>query len=61
MADSAGQARDPSGFLSDIIGAEVTIKLNSGTLYKGRCEKWLMQSSSHGPQPACYLLVLTGV
>lgn len=39
MADAqpngAGDARDPSGFLSEIIGAPVTVKLNSGVVYKG--------------------------
>lgn len=30
-----GDARDPSGFLSEIIGAEVTVKLNSGLVYQG--------------------------
>jgi U6 snRNA-associated Sm-like protein LSm6 len=30
-----GDARDPSGFLSEIIGAPVTVKLNSGVIYKG--------------------------
>jgi len=29
--------KDPSGFLSQIIGAPVTVKLNSGVVYKGRC------------------------
>lgn len=29
-------SRDPSGFLSDIIGAPVTVKLNSGVVYKGQ-------------------------
>lgn len=28
-------ANDPSGFLSEIIGADVTVKLNSGIVYKG--------------------------
>ena len=28
-------ARDPSGFLGHIIGAAVTVKLNSGVVYKG--------------------------
>lgn len=28
-------AKDPSGFLSEIIGAPVTVKLNSGVVYKG--------------------------
>ena len=27
--------KDPSGFLSEIIGAAVTVKLNSGVIYKG--------------------------
>ncbi|KAF2644280.1 U6 snRNA-associated Sm-like protein LSm6 [Massarina eburnea CBS 473.64] len=30
-----GDSRDPSGFLSEIIGAPVTVKLNSGIIYKG--------------------------
>ncbi|KAH9860675.1 U4/U6-U5 snRNP complex subunit lsm6 [Plenodomus biglobosus] len=34
-ADAAGDSRDPSGFLSEIIGAPVTVKLNSGIIYKG--------------------------
>lgn len=34
-AQSANDARDPSGFLSEIIGAPVTVKLNSGVVYKG--------------------------
>lgn len=29
------EGRDPSGFLSEIIGAPVTVKLNSGVVYKG--------------------------
>lgn len=32
-ADS--EARDPSGFLSQIIGAPVIVKLNSGIVFKG--------------------------
>ncbi|KAK3079867.1 U4/U6-U5 snRNP complex subunit lsm6 [Coniosporium uncinatum] len=31
---STETARDPSGFLSEIIGAPVTVKLNSGIVYK---------------------------
>ncbi|CAK1368005.1 U6 snRNA-associated Sm-like protein LSm6 [Cercospora beticola] len=31
-------ARDPSGFLSEIIGAPVTVKLNSGVVYKGELQ-----------------------
>lgn len=30
-----GEGRDPSGFLSQIIGNPVTVKLNSGVVYKG--------------------------
>lgn len=30
-----GEGRDPSSFLSEIIGAPVTVKLNSGVVYKG--------------------------
>ncbi|KAF1954008.1 Sm-like ribonucleo protein [Byssothecium circinans] len=33
--DWRSDARDPSGFLSDIIGAPVTVMLNSGVVYKG--------------------------
>lgn len=29
------EGRDPSGFLSQIIGNPVTVKLNSGVVYKG--------------------------
>lgn len=35
VPNGASDARDPSGFLSDIIGAPVTVKLNSGVVYKG--------------------------
>jgi U6 snRNA-associated Sm-like protein LSm6 len=34
-ANGATDAKDPSGFLSEIIGAPVTVKLNSGVVYKG--------------------------
>lgn len=30
-----GEGKDPSSFLSDIIGNPVTVKLNSGVVYKG--------------------------
>jgi len=32
---AAAEGKDPSGFLSEIIGAPVTVKLNSGVVYKG--------------------------
>jgi hypothetical protein len=35
---SQGEGKDPSSFLSDIIGNPVTVKLNSGVVYKG--ESW---------------------
>lgn len=31
-----GEGRDPSGFLSELHGNPVTVKLNSGVVYKGR-------------------------
>jgi U6 snRNA-associated Sm-like protein LSm6 len=34
--NGAGDAKDPSGFLGEIIGAPVTVKLNSGVVYKGQ-------------------------
>jgi U6 snRNA-associated Sm-like protein LSm6 len=47
-----GDGKDPSGFLSDIIGNNVTVKLNSGVVYKGessspelRLNYWLMPPS----------------
>jgi len=30
-----GESKDPSAFLSELIGAPVTVKLNSGVVYKG--------------------------
>ena len=33
--ESSSEGRDPSGFLSEIHGAPVTVKLNSGVVYKG--------------------------
>ena len=32
---AASEGRDPSSFLSEIHGAPVTVKLNSGVVYKG--------------------------
>jgi U6 snRNA-associated Sm-like protein LSm6 len=32
---SQGEGKDPSAFLSEIIGNSVTVKLNSGVVYKG--------------------------
>lgn len=36
------EGRDPSGFLSQIIGNAVTVKLNSGVVYKGELELSLL-------------------
>lgn len=38
MENGAGDAKDPSGFLSEILGASVTVKLNSGVIYKGELQ-----------------------
>ncbi|KIW01675.1 U6 snRNA-associated Sm-like protein LSm6 [Verruconis gallopava] len=38
MENGENEARDPSGFLSAIIGAPVTVKLNSGLVYKGELQ-----------------------
>jgi small nuclear ribonucleoprotein (snRNP)-like protein len=32
---SSSEGKDPSAFLGEIIGAPVTVKLNSGVIYKG--------------------------
>jgi hypothetical protein len=40
-----GEGTDPSGFLSEIIGSSVTIKLNSGVVYKGGCYALRSQST----------------
>lgn len=36
-APQQGEGKDPSGFLGDIINSAVTVKLNSGVVYKGMC------------------------
>jgi U6 snRNA-associated Sm-like protein LSm6 len=41
-----GEGRDPSGFLSEIIGSQVTVKLNSGVVYKGWCPALRTRSQS---------------
>lgn len=39
MADQAtGDSKDPASFLSSIIGVPVTVKLNSGVVYKGELQ-----------------------
>ncbi|KAK8216784.1 U4/U6-U5 snRNP complex subunit lsm6 [Zalaria obscura] len=38
QANGAGEARDPSGFLGEIINSPVTVKLNSGVVYKGELQ-----------------------
>lgn len=35
MQNGSGEAKDPSSFLGEIIGGKVTVKLNSGIVYKG--------------------------
>lgn len=34
----SGSSKDPASFLSSIIGAPVTVKLNSGVVYKGELQ-----------------------
>lgn len=38
---SQGEGKDPSSFLSDIIGNPVIVKLNSGVVYKGELRETL--------------------
>ncbi|GBF61040.1 U6 snRNA-associated Sm-like protein [Trichophyton mentagrophytes] len=37
-ATSASEGKDPSAFLGEITGAPVTVKLNSGVVYKGELQ-----------------------
>ncbi|KAI5862195.1 U6 snRNA-associated Sm-like protein LSm6 [Durotheca rogersii] len=37
-ASAQADGKDPSGFLSDIISKPVTVKLNSGVVYKGELQ-----------------------
>ncbi|EJT81358.1 U6 snRNA-associated Sm-like protein LSm6 [Gaeumannomyces tritici R3-111a-1] len=37
-AMTQGEGKDPTSFLSDIIGNMVTVKLNSGVIYKGELQ-----------------------
>jgi U6 snRNA-associated Sm-like protein LSm6 len=46
---SQGEGKDPSGFLSEIIGSSVTVKLNSGVVYKGSLE--LLSLAQHMLKP----------
>lgn len=34
-APQQGEGKDPSGFLGEILNSAVTVKLNSGVVYKG--------------------------
>ncbi|KAJ9630468.1 U4/U6-U5 snRNP complex subunit lsm6 [Taxawa tesnikishii (nom. ined.)] len=38
QSNGGGDARDPSGFLGEIINSPVTVKLNSGVVYKGELQ-----------------------
>ncbi|KAK2068682.1 hypothetical protein P8C59_003310 [Phyllachora maydis] len=37
-AQTQGDGKDPSSFLSETIGNSVTVKLNSGVIYKGELQ-----------------------
>jgi U6 snRNA-associated Sm-like protein LSm6 len=60
-APAANDARDPSGFLSEIIGAPVTVKLNSGVVYKGMyiLSRLILKTSSVSLGPNIHTKVLT--
>lgn len=51
---AVAEARDPSGFLSEIIGAPVTVKLNSGVVYKGKDDPFLSNLLLLSASPVCY-------
>lgn len=51
MENGASNAKDPSGFLSEIIGAPVTVKLNSGVVYKGKSISFIQHTCVE--IPAC--------
>lgn len=38
------EGKDPSSFLSEVIGNAVTVKLNSGVIYKGNYPAHLLES-----------------
>lgn len=42
---AASDTKDPSAFLSEIIGVPVTVKLNSGVVYKGMGVGWLVSKA----------------
>jgi U6 snRNA-associated Sm-like protein LSm6 len=46
-AATQSEGKDPSGFLSEIIGNPVTVKLNSGVVYKGASALVFFFASSH--------------
>ena len=51
-AATQGEGKDPSGFLSEIIGNPVTVKLNSGVVYKGKscaCKASSLNKNGTGP------------
>lgn len=45
--NGATDNRDPSGFLSEIINRPVTVKLNSGVVYKGAFGFVVRADTSH--------------
>lgn len=45
-ATQSGEGKDPSSFLSEIIGNPVTVKLNSGVVYKGECPIHLLPNDN---------------
>ncbi len=58
MENEASEGKDPSAFLSEIAGAPVTVKLNSGVVYKGLGTHVISLadgklSSNAAPQASC--------
>lgn len=48
-SSAASEGKDPSAFLGEIIGAPVTVKLNSGVIYKGFSKLILSRESNTNP------------
>jgi U6 snRNA-associated Sm-like protein LSm6 len=54
-AATQGEGKDPSGFLGEIIGNPVTVKLNSGVVYKGKSSSPApLKTSCGGPDMSVY-------
>ena len=52
-ASGTSDSKDPSAFLSEIIGVPVTVKLNSGVVYKGTQVSLRKIKEADGSQESC--------